>query len=107
VHWGCDYATARNIEVDPQRRRFGRRESDFALQTLIECRASKPERVRVVALRWHSSGSEVRLGSRWACRWDLAQNVLSHRVERVLVESVLFTLNRRRPASGSLYSIRR
>jgi hypothetical protein len=32
VHWGCDYATAVDVEVDPQRRRFGRRESDFALQ---------------------------------------------------------------------------
>ena len=28
---GCDYATALDFEVDPQRRRFGRRESDFAL----------------------------------------------------------------------------
>jgi hypothetical protein len=62
VHWGCDYATALNIEVDPQRRRFGRRESDFALQTLIEGRAAKTQHVQVVALRWHSSGSEVRLG---------------------------------------------
>jgi hypothetical protein len=32
VHWGCHYATTLEIEVDPQRRRFGRRESDFALQ---------------------------------------------------------------------------
>ena len=32
VHWGCDYATALDIEVDPQRHRFGRREPDFALQ---------------------------------------------------------------------------
>ena len=32
VHWGCYYATALDIEVDPQRRRFGCRESDFALQ---------------------------------------------------------------------------
>jgi hypothetical protein len=23
VHWGCYYATALDIEVDPQRRRFG------------------------------------------------------------------------------------
>ena len=37
VHWGCYYATALDIEVDPQRRRFGRRESDFALQRLVEC----------------------------------------------------------------------
>jgi hypothetical protein len=40
----------------------GRRESDFALQALIEDRAAKTEHVRVVALRWHSSGSQVRLG---------------------------------------------
>ncbi len=55
-------ATALNIEVDPQRRRFGRRESDFPLQRLVECRASKAERVRDVFLGWHSSGSKVRLG---------------------------------------------
>ena len=59
---GCDNATALNMEVDPQRRCFGRRESDFALQGLVECRALDTERVRLVALRWHSSGSEVRLG---------------------------------------------
>ncbi len=74
MHWGCDYATALDIEVDPQRRRFSRLESDFALQTLIQGRAAKTELVRVVLLRWHSSGMAVRLGvclfsvSRWACR---------------------------------------
>jgi hypothetical protein len=62
VHWGCDYATTLNIEVDPQRRRCGRREYDSALQKLEECRAFVPERVRLVALRWHASGVEVRLG---------------------------------------------
>jgi hypothetical protein len=62
VHWGYDYATSLNIEVDPQRRRFGRRKSDFALQRLVEGRALETERVRLVALRWHSSGSEVSLG---------------------------------------------
>ena len=36
VHWECDYDTALNIDVDPQLRRFGRRESDFALQRLVE-----------------------------------------------------------------------
>ena len=50
------------IEVHPQRSLFGRRESDFALERLVECRAFVPTRVRLVALRWHSSGSEVRLG---------------------------------------------
>ncbi len=36
---GCDYATALNIEVEPQCRCFGRRESDFALQGVVESRA--------------------------------------------------------------------
>ena len=62
VHWGCYYATALDIEVEPQRRRFGCRQSDFALQRLVKCRALETERVRLVALRWHSSGNEVRLG---------------------------------------------
>jgi hypothetical protein len=53
---------ALDIEVDPERRRFGHRESDFAPQRLVECRALETERVRMVALRWHASGSEVRLG---------------------------------------------
>ena len=38
MHWGCDYATAVDVEIDPQRRLFDRRESDFALQRLEECR---------------------------------------------------------------------
>jgi hypothetical protein len=59
VHWGCDYATALDIEVDPQRRHFCRRKSDFAVQALVGCRALEKERVRLVALRRHSSGSEV------------------------------------------------
>ena len=62
VQGGFDYATTLNIEVDPQRRCFGRRESDFALERLVECRVLESERVRLVSLRWHSSGSEVRLG---------------------------------------------
>ena len=62
MHWGCHYATALDIEVDPQRRRFGCCQSDLALQRLVECRALETERVRLIALRWHSSGSEVRLG---------------------------------------------
>jgi hypothetical protein len=51
MHWGCYYATALDIEVDPQRRRFGIRESDFALQRLVECCALELKRVRLVALR--------------------------------------------------------
>ena len=59
---GFDYATAVDVEVNPQRCGLGRRESDFALQALVECRAAKTEHVRVVALRWHSGGNELRLG---------------------------------------------
>jgi hypothetical protein len=32
-----------DIEVDPQRCRFGSRMSDFALQALVECRALEPK----------------------------------------------------------------
>jgi hypothetical protein len=45
VQWGCYYATALDIEVDLQRRCVGCRESDFALQRLVECRALETERV--------------------------------------------------------------
>ena len=38
VHWGCCYDTSLDIEVDPQHSDFGSRESDFALQGLVECR---------------------------------------------------------------------
>ncbi len=31
-------ATTLDIEIDPQRCRFGSRKSDFALQALVECR---------------------------------------------------------------------
>ena len=37
VHWDGDDATPLHIEVDPQRRRLGRREADFALQAREEC----------------------------------------------------------------------
>ena len=40
MHWGCDDDTAVDIKVDLQRCRFGRSESDFALQTSIEGRAA-------------------------------------------------------------------
>ena len=39
MHWSGYDVTALDIEVDPQRRRFGSRKSDFALQALVECRA--------------------------------------------------------------------
>ncbi len=32
VHWGCDYATDLNIEVDPQRRRFVTTGSEIELK---------------------------------------------------------------------------
>ena len=39
VHWGCYYATALDIEVDPQCCCLGSCQSDFALQAVVECRA--------------------------------------------------------------------
>jgi hypothetical protein len=62
VHWSGYDTTTLDIEVDPQRRRFGSRKSDFALQALVECRALEPKLFRLIALRWHSCGSEVRFG---------------------------------------------
>jgi hypothetical protein len=41
--WSGYDATALDIEVDPQRCRFGSRKSDFALQALVECRALEPK----------------------------------------------------------------
>jgi hypothetical protein len=49
VYWGCYYDKALDIEVDLQRGRFGCRESDLALQRLVECHSL--ETVRVVTLR--------------------------------------------------------
>ena len=51
VHWGCYYATALDIEVDPQRCGLGSCQSDFALQAVVECRALEPECFRVDILR--------------------------------------------------------
>jgi hypothetical protein len=68
VHWSGYDATALDIEVDPQRCRFGSRKSDFVLQAWVECRALEPK-FRLIAFRWHASGIEVRFGlPRWACR---------------------------------------
>jgi hypothetical protein len=39
VHWGCYYDTALDIEVDPRRCCFVSSQSDFALQTVVECHA--------------------------------------------------------------------
>jgi hypothetical protein len=35
--------TTLDIEVDPQRCRFGSRKTDFALRALVECRALEPK----------------------------------------------------------------
>ena len=53
VHWGCYYATALDIEVDPQRCCLGSRQaqSDFALQAVVECSALDTECFRVDVLR--------------------------------------------------------
>ena len=51
VHWGCYYATALDIEVDPKRCCLGRRQSDFALQAVVECIALEPECFRVDVFR--------------------------------------------------------
>ncbi len=51
VHWGCYYDTDLDIEVDPQRCCLGRRQSDFALQVVVECCALQPECFRVDELR--------------------------------------------------------
>ena len=40
-----------DIEVDPQLCCFGSRQSDFTLQSVVECRALEPECFRVVGLR--------------------------------------------------------
>ncbi len=42
MHWSGYDATALDIEVDPQRCRFGSRKSDFALQALVEHVLSNP-----------------------------------------------------------------
>jgi hypothetical protein len=52
----CDDATAVDIEVNPQRRRFGRSESDFALQALIECPA-----------QLEKEGAEICRACVWRC----------------------------------------
>jgi len=44
VHWGCYYATALDIEVDPQRCYLGRSQSDFALQAVVEVPVPKGRR---------------------------------------------------------------
>jgi hypothetical protein len=43
LYWSYYDATALDIELDPQRCRFGSRKSDYALQALVECIAIEPE----------------------------------------------------------------
>ena len=43
MHWGGYDATALDIEVDPQRCCLGSRQSDFALQAVVECIALELE----------------------------------------------------------------
>ena len=49
MHWGCYYATALDIEVDPQRCCLGSCQSDFALQAVVECRALEKALARMLA----------------------------------------------------------
>ena len=51
VHWGCYYAPALDMEVDPQCCCLGSRQSNFALQAVVECRTLEPECFRVDLLR--------------------------------------------------------
>ena len=51
VHWGCYYATALDIEVEPQRCGLGSCQSNFAFQVVSECSALEPECFRVGVLR--------------------------------------------------------
>ena len=54
------------LEVDHQRRRVGRRQSDFALQAVVECCAAGTKRVRGL-LRWDSMAMmKCASVSRWA-----------------------------------------
>jgi len=51
-HWSGYDATALDIEVDPQRCRFGSRKSDFALQALLLGRMPRACRVHFKELRF-------------------------------------------------------
>ena len=54
-------ATAIDTEIDPQGRRFSRRQTDLALQSIVECCAAITKRVAVL-LRLYSDSGEVHLG---------------------------------------------
>jgi hypothetical protein len=57
----CDDATAVDIEVIPQAAALAAASPTLLCKSGTRPRA-KTELVRVVALRWHSGGSELRLG---------------------------------------------
>ena len=54
-------AAAIDTEIDPQGRRFSRRQTHFALQAIVECCVAIAKQVAVL-LRWHSNSGQVRLG---------------------------------------------
>ena len=54
-------AAAVDVEIDPQCCRFGRSQTNFALQGIVERRAAVAKRIAVL-LRWQSEGGEVRRG---------------------------------------------
>ena len=78
MHWGCDYATTLNIEVDPQRpgRRFGRRgrESNLLLEArpVEEIRLSgkflhEPRNGQTALMAGMGSGLDIHLQVRHGC----------------------------------------
>ncbi len=73
VRWGCDYATALDIEVDLQRCRFGRRESDLALERLVECRAFVPDESDWLLCDGMPEAVKCASVSLWACRKEDAK----------------------------------
>ena len=50
-----------DVEIDSHGRRFRRRQTNFALQTIVKCRAAIAKRVAVL-LRWYSDSGAVRVG---------------------------------------------
>ena len=81
VHWSGYDATSLDIEVDPQRCRFGSRKSDFALQVLVECRALEPKCFRLFVCVYYCSTyyKAVRVGGggkQWRCVCLLLQDLV-------------------------------
>jgi hypothetical protein len=81
VHWGCDYATAVDVEVDPQRRRFA-----AANPILLFKPGKNAARLKRNESDWlRCYGIPVALKcasvSRWACRKRRLKNSPCMRVE--------------------------